>query len=324
MKANKNPQNIRKNRIIFSGVSVLILMILILGIQPKEAVKAQTEITFAGAELLALPKDTSITVNVILNSTIELNYEYGTTSGGPYPSSTSLSSCSGSESCNVVISGLTPNTQYFYHMKYHVTGETGWIIRSEHSFHTQRATEETFTFVVTSDTHSSMNTPYFNTSNYNKTLGYILADEPDLWIDVGDTPCLDFMDTYQKYYNGNLTFRNLISSVSGDIPIFRALGNHEQEMGWNLDDKTDTSQTQPVLAHNARMAVFPAPEPDEFYAGNEDDSLTYLEGDHLRRDYYEWTWGDAQFIILDPYWYTMTWPQEDFNLSLWWRGKYRQ
>ena len=82
-------------------------------------------------------------------------------------------------------------------------------------------------------------------------------------------------------------------------------------MGWNLDDKADTSQTQPVLAHNARRAIFPSPKPDGFYTGNIDNSLTYLDGDHLREDYYAWKWGDALFIVLDPYWYTMTFPQEN-------------
>ena len=82
-------------------------------------------------------------------------------------------------------------------------------------------------------------------------------------------------------------------------------------MGWNLDDKPNMDETQPVLASNARSVVFPQPQPDGFYSGNLDDSLTFLDGNHLREDYYEWTWGDAQFIVLDPYFYTMTWPQED-------------
>ena len=105
--------------------------------------------------------------------------------------------------------------------------------------------------------------------------------------------------------------RGYIKSVSGDVPFFQVLGNHEQEMGWNLDDKADTSQTQPILEVNARRAIFPDPKPDSFYSGNSDASLTYIDDDHLREDYYAWTWGDAQFIVLDPYWYSMTLPQED-------------
>ena len=82
-------------------------------------------------------------------------------------------------------------------------------------------------------------------------------------------------------------------------------------MGWNLDDEADPAQTQPILAVNARRAIFPNPKPDGFYTGNTDTSLTYIDDDHLREDYYAWTWGDALFIVLDPYWYTMKFPQEN-------------
>ena len=52
---------------------------------------------------------------------------------------------------------------------------------------------------------------------------------------------------------------------------------------------------------------YPNPVPDSFYSGNE-DPYSYLDGDHLREDYYAWTWGDALFVVIDPYWYTMTKP----------------
>lgn len=288
---------------------VLVFLLSLLG-GPTPGADAATPITFTAEELLTRPTATSININAVPASTVELYYEYKASGATTY-SSTAVVSAAAGQPCNVVISDLSAATQYSYHMKYHLPGESDWVTRSEHSFHTQRAAGETFTFVVTSDTHSSMNAPYFSTAYYDKTLAQIKAEDPDLWIDTGDTPCLDFMDTLQEYQQGYLSFRNLITSVSGDIPIFKALGNHEQAMGWNLDDKTPTSETQPVLAVNAQKAIFPSPKPDGFYTGNTDASLAYLDGDHLREDYYAWTWGDAQFIVLDPYWYTMKFPQED-------------
>ena len=288
---------------------VLVFLLSLLG-GPTPGANAATPITFTAEELLTRPTATSININVIPASTIELYYEYKVSGGATYSSTTTITAAAG-QPCNVVIDGLSQDTEYSYRMKYHLPGETDWVTRPEHSFHTQRAPGQPFSFVVTSDTHSSMSAPYYSTTRYNQTLGHIAADQPDFWIDTGDTPCLDFMSTLAQYRQGYLTFRNLITSVSADIPIFKAIGNHEQAMGWNLDDKTDTSQTQPVLAVNAQKAIFPMPKPDGFYTGNTDDSLTYLDGDHLREDYYAWTWGDALFIVLDPYWYTMTWPQED-------------
>jgi len=306
--SNRGPAGLR---LAGAGRIILILAFLLslLG-GSTTGVRAATPITFTAAELLTRPTANSININVIPAAEIVLYYEYKVSDDTTYSSTSQVTAAAG-QPCNAVISGLSPDTEYDYRMKYHLPGETDWVTRAEHSFHTQRAPGQPFTFVVTSDAHSSMNPPYFSAANYNKTLANILADDPDLWIDTGDTPCLDFPDTLQEYQQGYLAFRNLITSVSGDIPIFKAIGNHEQTMGWNLDDKTDTSQTQPILAANAQKAIFPSPKPDGFYTGNTDASLTYLDGDHLREDYYAWTWGDALFIVLDPYWYTMTWPQED-------------
>jgi len=273
------------------------------------SVKAASEITFTGEELLARPTATSITINVIPDENVNIYYEYGTSSGGPY-SATSTGSATAGVPYNVVISGLSPDTQYYYHMRYQKPGDV-WVSRSEHSFHTQRAPGDTFSFVVTSDTHAGLGGNFFSTARYNQTLSHILADHPDFWIDAGDTPKDDFLHSLTDYQNGYKALRGSIKTVSGDVPFFQVLGNHEQEMGWNLDDEADPAQTQPIMAVNARRAIFPNPKPDRFYSGNTDTSLTYIDDDHLREDYYAWTWGDAQFIVLDPYWYTMKFPQEN-------------
>ena len=35
-----------------------------------------------------------------------------------------------------------------------------------------------------------------------------------------------------------------------------------------------------------------------------------IGGDTLQEDYWAWTWGDALFVVIDPYHYSMTWPNE--------------
>jgi hypothetical protein len=69
----------------------------------------------------------------------------------------------------------------------------------------------------------------------------------------------------------------------------------------------------------ARKIYFPNPIPDDFYAGNSDpfpDEFAAAYGaefgaDTYREDYYAWEWGDALFVVLDPFHYSMTWPNED-------------
>ncbi len=294
----------------FIPIFFVVTLLLCFSKTPAVSVRAATPITFTAEELLTRPTDTSININVIPASAIELYYDYKVSGGTTYSSTSVVSAAAGAPN-NVVIGGLGPDTKYYYHMHYHLPGETDWVTRSEHSFHTRRDADDTFTFIVTSDTHSGLGGNFFSAARYNQTLGHMLADQPDFWIDTGDTPKDDFLSGQAAYEDGYKNFRGLIKAVSGDIPFFQVLGNHEQEVGWSLDDEISPLDTQPIQAANARRLIFPNPKPDGFYTGNTDTSLTYINDDHLREDYYAWTWGDALFIALDPYWYTMKFPQEN-------------
>lgn len=53
-------------------------------------------------------------------------------------------------------------------------------------------------------------------------------------------------------------------------------------------------------AAGMRMKYFPNPVPDGFYTGD----LTPDPAVGELQDYYAWTWGDALFVVLDPYWFT--------------------
>ena len=58
----------------------------------------------------------------------------------------------------------------------------------------------------------------------------------------------------------------------------------------------------------ARKLYYPTPINDGFYSGNTDilaaiNAATY--GDQYREDYYAWTWGDALFMVIDEFQYTM-------------------
>jgi hypothetical protein len=100
-----------------------LLIVLALIARSPTKIEAATPITFTAEELLERPTATSITINIVPASTIEYFYDYGTVSA-TYPYSTTLATATGGQPHNVVISGLTPNTHYYYRMRYHLPGET--------------------------------------------------------------------------------------------------------------------------------------------------------------------------------------------------------
>jgi hypothetical protein len=281
-------------------VIVFILTVFPIGI----TVHAATPITFSGEELVGKPTNNSITINIVPNTTIEYHYQYGT-SPGSYTMQTADSTATGGQPHEIVISGLTPNTHYYYRMRYHLPGETDWVERAEHSFWTQRAAGSTFKFTIVADSHAYYNTEYHN------TMSSVASDQPDFHFDLGDTFMTD-NDTNQSQVNAEYLAQrggDYMDLVGHSSPIFNMPGNHENEEGWNFDD---TPFSIALASVKARKLYYPTPIPGEgFYAGNS-DLLTALDpgtyGDQYREDYYAWTWGDALFVVIDPYHYTMTNP----------------
>jgi hypothetical protein len=286
---------------------LLCLFASLIGLSISPGSLFATTITFMGAELLGKPTANSITINIVPAATIQYYYEYGTTQGGPYPYATAPRTATGGQPDEVVITGLSPNTRYYYRMIYDGDGsitDGDYEVRTEHTFHTQRATGSTFTFTVTSDSHAT-----FNASHQN-AMTNVLNDQPDFHLDLGDTFYPGSFTSQSDVNNSYLRYRDplYMGKIGPSVPIFLSSGNHEEEEGWNLDD---TPFSIGVGSIQARKAYYPTPIPDGFYTGNTDplariDDATY--GDKLREDYYAWEWGDALFVVIDPFQYTMNLP----------------
>lgn len=88
--------------------------------------------------------------------------------------------------------------------------------------------------------------------------------------------------TGQRYWFGQFA-RN--------SPLFLVPGNHDGEFGWaSTPDRTGMAD----WAYDMRLANFPMP------VQTKADSPFYTVGP--KQNYYAWNWGDAQFIVLDPFW----------------------
>ena len=285
------------------SLAVIVLVACVAPAFPVGEVHASNGVTFTATELLCRPTGTSITVNVVPSSSGQVCFEYGTTSGS-YSSNTSTATLTSGTPTDVVIQGLRPNTQYFYRMESSSNG-VNWGYGSEHSFYTQRSPGSTFTFTITSDSH--MNGGGGTVSLWQQTLNNILAEHPDFHLDLGDTFWMDGVTSSTTANQRYVQQRVYMGTISPSVPIFVSVGNHEQEEAWHLDDTGNLATSPPVLSANARKKYFPNPVPDAFYSGNT-DPYSSLDGDHLREDYYAWTWGDAMFVVIDPFWYTTTKP----------------
>jgi hypothetical protein len=299
-----------KRSAVLRGVLTLFLAVVVLAacvspaLPPVSTVRAVGEVTFTASELLCRPTDHSVTVNVVAAQSVQAYFQYGTVSG-VYTDQTGTVTSPGGTPVQVVIDGLSADTRYYYRMVYREVGTTDWVYRDEHSFHTQRAPGSTFTFTIISDSH--MNGGGGSPPLYQQALNNVLADHPDFHLDLGDTFWMDGVTSSTTANQRYVQQRVYMGTISASVPIFVSVGNHDQEEAWHLDDTGNPATSPPVLGANARKKYFPNPVPDAFYSGNT-DPYSYLSGDHLREDYYSWTWGDALFVVIDPYWYTTTKP----------------
>jgi hypothetical protein len=256
------------------------------------------------SELLGRPTDSSITVNLFFSDSAEVRVQYGTVSG-TYPFQTPWQTFADSVPAEIVINGLQPDTKYFYRIQYRQPGATGANNRPEFSFHTQRLTGSAFTFVVQADPHVDVNS---DTALYRLCLQNQRDDNPDFMIDLGDFLMSDKLkDTATNTvphdtvpYRCDL-LRSFYEIECHSVPLYIANGNHEGESGWNLDGSPNNVA---VWSSNERKKYFLNPAPDNFYSGDTTNNQYIGQ----RENYYSWTWGNAHFFVLDPFWYTTVKP----------------
>lgn len=110
---------------------------------------------------------------------------------------------------------------------------------------------------------------------------------------------------------GNAAYRylreNFLGMLANASALFLVNGNHEQAHAANLGGIFNNAA---VWAADARLRYYPLPSVNAFYSGDADPLVSQngyptLEApDTLLRDYYAFTWGDALFVTIDPYWHS--------------------
>ncbi len=244
--------------------------------------------------IMGRPTKSSVTLSILTYQDMEGYCQYGTEQG-VYSYQTKQTHYVKGEPVEMELNQLQPNTRYYYRFCFCKFDSGEYQKSAEFMFHTQRTPGSTFTITVQADSHLDQNT---NTDLYAKTLANVLSDSPDFHIDLGDTFMTDkYGVDYKESFKQYLAQRYYFGLLCHSTPLFLGLGNHDGESGRRLDGTKDNMS---VWASTVRKRFYPNPSPDGFYTGN--DTEEPFVG--FPEDYYAWNWGDALFVVLDPYWYT--------------------
>lgn len=228
--------------------------------------------------ILGRPTRSSVAVSVLTATDTEGFIRYGAASD-PCTNRTETVGFKAGEPRVVTLDGLGADIGYRYVFCLRPASSPVFQTSAAHTFRTQRPPGAAFTFTVTADSHLDENT---DPALYATTLRGALADCPDFHIDLGDT----FMtgkrrDGPELALPQYLAQRYYFGLLCSSAPLFLVLGNHDGETGRDTD-----------VATRMRTSLFPNPLPNGFYTGS------------TGGNYYAWQWGDALFVVLDPFRYS--------------------
>jgi hypothetical protein len=266
--------------------------------------------TFLGGPVLGRPTAEEVSISLGPQMGSEFYIEYGICRGvytqavgatrSDLPTFDPVTSCPPGSTMTLVLRDLMPDTQYYYRLRARLSGDDGVYEASpEYTFRTQRSPGETFTFAFLSDSHIGMSRrPYSPAWDLaHRSIENAMAESPDLFIIGGDDAMTyegQGLYAAQSPYDAELRYillRHYYGPLANIAPLFLVLGNHEGEGGYY--DFSEYQFNLQQLSYQARNKLTLNPT-----------NLTYPFGGGLSQNYYAWEWGDALFVVIDPFTYT--------------------
>lgn len=278
---------------------------------PRDAALQQMPPDVAALEqisvVLGRPTASGIAANIVARKGGVASVEYGT-SAGRYTTGTAKATIAPGQPQELELTGLQADTRYYYRLTWAPAGERPLVLQ-EQQFQTQRAPGKPFVFELQGDSHPER-PQQFDAGLYAQTLRAAAADRPDFYILMGDDFSVDTLQqvTAQSVAQRYWLQRPYLALVGQTAPLFLVNGNHEQASAANLDGGPDNVA---VWAQNSRNRLYPQPAPDSFYSGNKEP----VQHIGLLRNYFAWTWGDALFVVIDPYWHSSVTVDNGFEKS---------
>ena len=289
---------IKEEKIIFTILVVIFLAVLF---RTFDVYSANTIFDLTGNTILGTPTNNSITINMLAEKGVEAVINYGTISGS-YDFKTDMHKSEQGEPVVIEINQLKSNTKYYYRVNYKRINDPDYITGTEYSFYTQRSSESVFSFGVQGDSHPERIGKMFNPDLYLLTMQNVAKFQPDFYFTMGDDFSIEKLisknQVSQKSVDEVYLYQRLyLGLIGASSPLFLVNGNHEQAAKYLLDG---TPNNPAILAAKARIKYYPLPIPNDFYTGDteEVEHVGYL------RDYYSFEWGEALFVVIDPYWHS--------------------
>lgn len=252
-------------------------------------------------QILGRPTTNSVSLSLISSEPLTIYIEYGY-SKSKYSQKSKVYSAVPAQPLVIDITNLKSNARVYYRVRFKSKDGKSFASGKQYSFMTARTPGSKFSFTVQGDTHPERVGKMFRSDLYYVTMANIASQLPDFHILMGDDFSIDPLISKGQATQQNVekiykTHRDWLTIPGSTTSIFLVNGNHEQAAAYLLDG---TSTNPAVLAGNARNKFYPLPAPNAFYSGNQEE----IPAVGLPRDYYSWTWGDALFVTLDPYWHS--------------------
>lgn len=254
-----------------------------------------------GNMIIGSPTNNSVTASVILEKDAEGFIEYAIESG-KYNYKNSMFKTKNSEPLEINIDQLKPNSLYYYRLNYRLAGENKFTVTPESWFATQKNPTTSFSFGIQGDSHPERVGKMFNSNLYQQTIEHVTEYKPDFYFMLGDDFNIDRLVASNSATRENVEpiykkQRYYLGNPGTNPPLYLVNGNHEQAAKYLLNGTPDNAAIQAGLA---RKKFFPLPAPNQFYSGD-NDTVPFIG---LLKDYYAFEWGNALFVVIDPYWHS--------------------
>ncbi len=237
--------------------------------------------------IISRPTSSSVTISLMSSEGLDGYFMYGKSMDLLSNKTKMVHYEKGKPSLNE-LNNLESGMRYYYRFVFTKPGEKTEQQSAIGFFHTQRAKDEKFVFTIQADSHLDENS---STDIYKQTLHNMAADSADFLVDLGDTWMTDkYRSDFRESLKQYIAQRYYFGLLCHSSPLFLTLGNHDGESGHGNNRSGEENMT--IWATATRKNYYANPQPNEFYSGSEDEN------------YYAWEWGNALFIVLDPFRYT--------------------